>query len=210
MRFLRYVSGLTLLVLVVAACSVNVPPQEVSLFSNRSVEMTASAGGSGLDALQGVTSFEGVATATAGKLDERLTVSSFSLSLDFDSDFEVLSPEGGLTQDTVTFSSFAVSFTVSDGSQTLQVPLVPVFAGPVTVDITAPAVIEFDWDAVDPFVYAIAQNLINQVNDIIVGPSSQQFTVSLTVHFDADLPADTVIEITIANGTATVAGRGSL
>ncbi len=213
MKIIRFAVLSVAAALVLAACSVPVPDQQVDLgLELARVPFMARPPLRHLEAGEMI-AFVGTAEATGVakvEIDRRFTMESISLPISLLPDVEVVAPEGGIPPAIYTFTGFTLTASMTDGTN--SVSILPVsLPGTFEVDLSGDAPVE-DFRIElgdDPFVVFMAQNLISQVNSIIVGTSGE-FSFSAKLEFMSDLPEDTDIMMTLQDAAATIRGRGSL
>ncbi len=213
MKAFRFTAAAAALAFVLAACSVPFTHTEdlgLQLEAQRVRFVRATP--PGLTALQaGPHDYSGSVTVTANKqdIDSRIDFKEIKLPVNF---FDLQTePEGSLAGiDSIIFSNFILSATLTDGDDTVQVSDLSVFSAPRTVDLTGATGTTFSLtDELPPFVLDFVGA---QINDIIAGTSGQ-FTLTLSASFTAEISSDTVvnaISIAFQDEDATIKGSAGL
>ncbi len=140
--------------------------------------------------------------------DDRFTLQSLTIPISLLKDVHVVEPAGGLLPDTYTFSDFVLTAELTDDndrSRSLSFgpfPLDGTFTAEVTGDLPGEDLV---LDLGDNAFVVVMQNV---VSEIVVGTGT--FSFKAVLEFTADLPEDTILQLTLDEGDATLRGRGSL
>lgn len=198
-----------LLLAVLAACSVPVSQESVDLgLGLESQRIVARRPPIGSLAAQAAQAFEGEITVTAKKVEDRLTITDLELPIEF---FEsvVVSPEDAIPEGLTSFtlSDFSLSLEVTDGASTATMGDVAV---PVTVSVDLDAGTgNWELDAgASIFSLIVLDSNMQAVNDIITGDTSDSFTLTATLSFNADVPEEIEsFSFQIEDGEASMRGK---
>ncbi len=213
MRTVRISLAALLLAVLLAACSIPLPPQEADLglqLDRHPILVTGIAAATDITPAQDSAAFAGSVSVSASKVDDRLTITKLVLPIELLQPVRLISPPGGLTEDTVILRDFVISFSVSSGADFVQIGQISL---PPQVEmrlLAGSADYRLQLPEGNLFELEVPSTALDGLNDIVTGPSDEEFAFTARIDFMADLPADTELEFTLREGTARIEGRGSL
>lgn len=197
---LLVLSGLTMLSLLLGACSLLIPDQTINDplgIEGAKVDVAVGAGSSALTTLATGT---GTASGSFEDISTPISPASFSVTLPFAGTATVVASSGPQPA-TITLSDFVLKVTVSDAQNTASFTLTP----SVSATLTQTSGTTYSISNVS-ISGALGSSEVASLNTVITGGGTNSVTATLTLTATSspDLPAGSTISLTFQGTTATI------